>query len=195
MKLATDDIKYRFITTNERVLIEKIITSYHDVFSLPADPLPCTKLSSHRIVPKDQKPINILQYRHPKCHKEEISNQIDEMLTKTVITHSDSPYNAPLWVVPKKRDAPEKVKCRIVVDFRKLNEKTDQDTYPLPVIDDILDHLGKAKFFSAFDLSSGFHQIPMDDVSKKYTAFSINEEHFHFNRMAFGLKNAPHFNE
>ena len=113
------------------------------------------------------------------------------MLIKTVISHSDSHYNAPLWVVPMKRDAFGKVKWRVVVDFRKLNEKTDQDAYPLPFIDEILDHLGKAKFFSAFNLSSGFHQIPMDDDSKKYTAFSTNEGHFHFNRMAFGIKNVP----
>ena len=59
------------------------------------------------------------------------------------------------------------------------------------VIDEILDHLGQAKFFSAFDLSSGFHQIPLDSESRKYTAFSTNEEHFHYNGMPFGLKNAP----
>ena len=65
-----------------------------------------------------------------------------------------------------------------MVDFQKVNEKTDHDAYPLPVIDDILDQLGKAKFFSAFDLSSGFHQIPMEEESKKYTAFSTSEGHF-----------------
>ena len=123
------------------------------------------------------------------------------MLTKTVISPSDSPYNAPLWVVPKKRDASGKVIWRIVIYFRKLNEKSDHGAYPLPVyplpvyllpvIDDILDHLGNAKFLSAFNLSSGFHQIPMDENSKKCTSFSTPEGHFHFNRMPFGLKNAP----
>ena len=76
-------------------------------------------------------------------------------------------------------------------DFRKINEITDQDAYPLPVIEDILDHLGKAKFFSAFDLSSGFHQIPIEENSKKITAFTTSEGHFEFERMPFGLKNAP----
>ena len=79
----------------------------------------------------------------------------------------------------------------MVIDYRKINEDTDQDAYPLPVIDDILDHLGKAKFFSAFDLSAGFHQIPMRERDKKYTAFSTSQGHFEYNRMPFGSKNAP----
>ena len=59
------------------------------------------------------------------------------------------------------------------------------------MIDDIIDHLGNAKFFSAFDLRSCFHQIPMAEESKKYTGFSTPEGHFEFNTMPFGLKNAP----
>ena len=78
-----------------------------------------------------------------------------------------------------------------MIDFRKINNDTDHDAHPLPVIDEILDQLGQAKFFSAFDLSSGFHQIPMSEGSKKYTAFSTPEGNFEFNRMPFGLKNAP----
>lgn len=113
------------------------------------------------------------------------------MLDRRIIESSDSPYNAPVWVVPKKLDASGKRKWRIVIDFRKLNEITDQDAYPLPVIDTILSQLGNAKFFSALDLSSGFHQIPMHPDSKKFTAFSTPEGHFHYNRMPFGLKNAP----
>ena len=88
------------------------------------------------------------------------------MLDKAIIEHSDSPFNSPLLIVPKKKDASDKEKWRIVIDFRKLNEQTLQDTYPLPNIDEILDQLGEAKFFSAFDLSSGFHQIPMTEQDK-----------------------------
>ena len=116
---------------------------------------------------------------------------MEEMLTKGIIKPSDSPYNSPIWVVPKKLDASGKKKWWIVIDFRKLNKNTDQNAYPLPVIEEILDHLGQAKFFSTFDLTSVFHQIPMDSESRKYTAFSTNEGHFHYNRMPSGLKNVP----
>ena len=79
----------------------------------------------------------------------------------------------------------------MVIDFRQVNKDTDQDAYPLPVIDDILDQLGQAKLFSAFDMSAGFHQIPMQEESKKYTAFSKSQGHYEYNRMPFGPKNAP----
>lgn len=62
------------------------------------------------------------------------------MLDKDIITHSDSSYNAPVWVVPKKTDASGKRKWRIVIDFRKLNELTDQDAYPIPDVESIISH-------------------------------------------------------
>lgn len=65
-------------------------------------------------------------------------------------------------MVPKKKDASGKQKWRVVVDCRKLNEKTRQDAYPLRNIEEISDQLGCARYFSAFDLASGFHQIPME---------------------------------
>ncbi|XP_033222760.1 uncharacterized protein LOC117176615 [Belonocnema kinseyi] len=111
-----------------------------------ADPLPCTNLAKHEIILKEERPINIPSYRQPECHKAEINRQVKEMLNKRVISMSKSPFNSPLWVVPKKADASGKKKWRIVIDFRKLNERTDLDAYPLPIIDDILDHLGNAKF-------------------------------------------------
>ena len=122
------------------------------------------------------------------------------MLEKNIIEqkcyrkyYSDSPFNSPIWVVPKKLDTSGKRKWRLVIDFRKLNEKIVQDAYLLPNIEDILDHFGKFKFFSVLDLNSGFHQIPMADDSKKYTAFSIVEGHFHYNRMPFGLKKRTYY--
>ena len=171
--------------------IEKLLLFYLDVFNLETDFLPCTNLAEHTITLRENKIINTKSYRPPECHKDEINRQMKDMLDKGIIEPSDSPYNSPVWVVPKKTDASGKQKWRIVIDFRKLNELTDQDAYPLPDIDDILSQLGNAKFFSALDLSSGFHQIPMNPESKKYTAFSTPQGHYHYNRMPFGLKNAP----
>lgn len=74
---------------------------------------------------------------------------------------------------------------------RKLNDITVGDAYPLPNITDILDQLGKCKYFSTLDLASGFHQILVHDEDREKTAFSTPFGHYEYNRMPFGLKNAP----
>ena len=79
----------------------------------------------------------------------------------------------------------------MIIDYRALNEKTIGDAYPLPNITEILDQLGSAKYFSVFDLASGFHQIPMNKADASKTAFSTPHGHYEFTRMPFGLKNAP----
>jgi hypothetical protein len=113
------------------------------------------------------------------------------MLKDGIIRASTSQWNAPLLVVPKKADSSGKPKLRIVIDFRKLNDLTIGDSFPLPNIEEILDQLGNAKYFSTLDLASGYHQIPMAEHDKPKTAFSTPYGHYEYNRMPFGLKNAP----
>lgn len=191
IKLRQDHLKLSHIEESYKTPLERIIYSYNDIFTLPGDPLPYTNVTTHKIEVKNEKPINIRSYRPPECHKQEVRRQISEMLKDKVIKESNSPWNSPIWVVGKNsgKDAPKK--WRVVIDFRKLNERTDQDAYPLPVIEDILNQLGNAKFFSAFDLSWGFWQIKLHPDSTKYTAFSTPDGHFEFLRMPFGLKNGP----
>lgn len=113
------------------------------------------------------------------------------MLEDNIIQTSYSQWNAPLLVVPKKADASGKTNSRIVVDIRKLNDITIGDSFPLPNISNILDQLGSAKYFTTLDLASGYHQISMAKQNKHKTAFSTPRGHYEFNRMPFGLKNAP----
>lgn len=114
------------------------------------------------------------------------------MLADGIVKESISPYTSPVWVVPKKPDATGRKKFRLVIDYRKLNEKkTINDKYPIPEITDILDKLGKAKYFSTIDLVSGFHQIQLEEKDMEKTAFSVNGGKYEFTRMPFGLKNAP----
>jgi len=94
------------------------------------------------------------------------------MLSEKIIRPSTSQWNAPILVVPKKSDAPGKQKLRIVVDFRRLNELTIGDSFPLPNITNILDQLGNAKYFSTLDLASNYHQIARREKDKSKTAFS-----------------------
>lgn len=130
-------------------------------------------------------------YRYPEIHKEEVQRQIDDMLHNGIIRKSNSPYSSPIWIVPKHLDASGKKKWRIVVDYRKLNEISVSDKFPIPNIDEILDKLGRANYFSTLDLAKGFHQIEIDPSSIAKTAFSTNLGHYEFTRMPFGLKNAP----
>ncbi|KMQ86432.1 enzymatic polyprotein endonuclease reverse [Lasius niger] len=78
-----------------------------------------------------------------------------------------------------------------IIDFRKLNDLTIGDSFPLPNITDILDQLRNAKYFTTLDLASGYDQIPMEESDKCKTAFSTPYGHYEYNRMPFGLKNAP----
>lgn len=80
----------------------------------------------------------------------------------------------------------------MVVDYRQLNKKLLADKFPLPRIDDILDQLGRAKYFTTLDLMSGFHQIEIEEDSREFTAFSFPERgHFQFKRLPFGLNISP----
>lgn len=88
-------------------------------------------------------------------------------------------------------DASGKKKWRLVVDYRKLNEKTIDDKYPLPNIEEILDKFGKSTLFTTLNLSTGFHQIEVDETSIPKTAFTVQNGHYEYLRMPFGLKNAP----
>ncbi|XP_047025498.1 uncharacterized protein LOC124634121, partial [Helicoverpa zea] len=113
------------------------------------------------------------------------------MLDQKIIIPSNSPWSSPIWVVPKKLDASGQRKWRVVIDYRKLNDITIGETYPIPQITEILDQLGKSQYFTTLDLASGFHQIPIAAEDAPKTAFSVPQGHFEFTRMPFGLKNAP----
>jgi len=78
-----------------------------------------------------------------------------------------------------------------IVDYRKLNDVTTGDKYPLPDINELLDQLGRCQYFTTLDLASGFHQIQVNEKDVPKTAFTVENGHYEFLRMPFGLKNAP----
>lgn len=88
--------------------------------------------------------------------------------------------------VPKNPDANGKGQWRFVVDFRALDEKTIALAYPLPKITDILDQLGRSKYFSTLDLQSGFHQVAIDPVDAPRNAFSTPFQNSQYKRMPMG---------
>lgn len=163
---------------------------YNDIFALKSDALSFNNFYEQRINLTDSSPVYIKNYRTPESQREETSKQIDKMLKDKIIEPSVSPYNSPILLVPKKSTTCDP-KWRLVVDFRQLNKKIVADKFPLPRIDEILDQLGRARYFSTLDLMSGFHQIPLEDNSKQYTAFSTSNGHYQFTRLPFGLNISP----
>src|SRR5699024_6653908 len=99
---------------------------------------------------------------------------------------STSPYASPILLVTKKNGD-----YRMCVDFRKLNSKTIKERFLLPRIDDQIDKLVEQKYFTTLDLMSGYHQVPVEPESRKFTAFVTPDAQFEYNRMPFGLCNAP----
>jgi hypothetical protein len=85
----------------------------------------------------------------------------------------------------------EEKRWRLVIDYRKLNEITVGDAYPLPDVTEILDQLGQSKYFSCIDMVMGYHQIEMASEDRAKTAFSTKEGHWEYQRLPFGLKTAP----
>lgn len=184
-------IRTDHLNSEEKLSIEKLCKKYSDIFKYEDEPLTFTNQIKHQIKTTDEIPVYTKSYRYPFIHKPEIEKQINSMLEQGIIRHSNSPWSSPIWIVPKKADASGKKKWRIVVDYRKVNEKTVDDRYPIPNISDILDKLGKCQYFSTLDLASGYYQIEMASEDIPKTAFNVENGHYEYVRLPMGLKNAP----
>ncbi len=186
-----DQIRTQHLNHEEKQKLFETISKFKSVFYTEDQKLTFTNAIKHSIKTTDEIPVHTKSYRYPFCHKEEVQSQINKMLEQGIMRHSNSPYSSPIWVVPKKKDASGKQKWRLVVDYRKLNDKTIGDKYPISDITGILDKLGKCQYFTALDLASGFHQIEVDPIDIPKTAFSVEHGHYEYVRMPFGLRNAP----
>jgi len=110
-----------------------------------------------------------------------VNGEIQDLLKNGILQKSKSHYNNPIWVLDKKgTDETGKRKMRLVLDFRKLNEKTVLDRYPMPNISMILGNLGKAKYFTTLDLKSGYHQITLAERDREKLPFPLTEENTSF---------------
>lgn len=134
----------------------------------------------------DDVPVAQTFRRIPFHQLEEVKQHIQSLLDKDIIQPSSSPYASPIVLV-RKRDG----SIRMCVDYRKLNAKTRRDAFPLPRIEESLDALKGAVYFSTLDLASGYHQVAMDEKDIHKTAFTTPFGLFEYKRMPFGLCSAP----
>ena len=158
----------------------------HDIFSLEPGERGDTSLFTMEINTGDASPLKQPPRRMPFMVHEEVAKQLRSMQQEGVIRPSNSPWSSPVVLVRKKDGS-----HRFCVDYRALNSVTKADTFPLPCIDDLLDQLSGARYFSTLDLASGFWQIQMETESREKTAFATPQGLYEFLVMPFGLKNAP----
>ncbi len=160
---------------------------YRDAIALPEESLGVTDRTAHHIKLKPAThPVYVAAYRLPHSQKAAVDNMVQDMLDQGVIQNSCSPRNSPLFLVPKKDKS-----FRPVIDFRRVNDVTVEDHYPLPVLKDLLMSLGRGnKIFSSLDLIFGYWQVAMAPDSWEVTAYSTPGGHYEFLKMPMGLKGA-----
>ena len=166
-----------------------LLKEYHDIFSLEKCDVGHTKAAKHKIVHKDPNtPLFKETFcRIPPPQLDDVRAHLKMMLDAGVIRPSNSPWCNAVVLVRKKDGS-----LRFCIDFRKLNSLTVKDSHPLPRICETLESLVGAAHYSTFDMNSGFWQVPMDEESKQYTAFTLGSMGlYECESMPFGLCNAP----
>ena len=174
------------LDTGERQRLAALLDKHRKSFAMSADDHGRTSIVRHAIDTGNASPIKQRPRRPPRAFEGEEEKIIADQLKAGVIRESSSPWSSPLVYVKKKDGT-----TRQCVDYRKLNEVTKKDAYPLPRMEDCLDCLGGAQVFSTLDLQSGFWQIEIEEDDRQKTAFSTRNGHYEYVTMPFGLCNAP----
>jgi len=163
--------------------VRTLLEQYADIFT---DVPSVTNATKHVIELTTAEPIKGKAYPLPHSLRETLSKEIDNMLAMGVIEESTAAYASPVVMV----EIPDGSK-RVCVDCRKLNRVTILDPEPMPTAEEIFAKLAGDQFFSKFDLSKSYWQVPVREEDRDFTTFICHQGLFRFRVMSFGLVNAP----
>ena len=167
----------------QRKELAEVITQYREVFpDVPSK----TNLIEHDVDVGDSAPIKQHPYRVSPMKKELLDKEVKYMLKNDIIEESQSNWSSPCILVPKDDGG-----FRFCTDFRKVNDKTKSDSFPIPRIADCIDQIGNAKFVSTFVMLKGYWQVPLTQRAREISAFVTPSGLYQYKVMPFEMKNAP----
>jgi len=167
--------------------LKDLIKAHQDLFSKGDTDIGHYTGVRHKINLTDDVPFKQRYRRIPPAMIDEVRSHIEQLLAAGVIRKSHSPFASNVVLVRKKDNH-----LRMCVDYRMLNKRTIKDSYALPRIEEILDTISGAKYFTVLDMKSGYHQVEIEEAHKERTAFTLGPLGFYeFNRLPFGLSNSP----
>lgn len=165
-----------------KVLNDLVDQGFHEM----GDRLGCTSLVEH-VIKTNAAPIKQRYYPVSPIMQKHMDKEVDKLLEEGIIERSASPWSSPVVLVKKKDQS-----YRFCVDYRKLNQVSERDAYPIPYVSATLDKLRDAKYLSSLDIKSAYFQVPLSEDSKPLTAFTVpNRGLFQFRRLPMGLANSP----
>ncbi|XP_073785929.1 uncharacterized protein [Danio rerio] len=167
---------------NQKAELQALVCQFKDVFSEKPGR---TTIIQHDIITPPGTIVRQRPYRVPEARRLAINEEIQKMRKLGIIEPSRSPWSSPIVMVPKPNGT-----LRFYNDFRKLNEISMFDGYPMPRVDELLDRLGGARFISTIHLTKGYWQLPLSESAKEKTAFSTPGGHWQYRVLPFGLHGA-----
>ena len=175
--------KLSHLPSVQRKELAEVITQYREVFpDVPSK----TNLIKHDVDVGDSAPIKQHPYRVSPMKKELLDKEVQYMLKNDIIEEMQSNWSSPCILVPKHDSG-----FRFCTDFRKVNDKTKSDSFPIPRIADCIDQIGNAKFVSTFDMLKVYWQVPLTQRAREISAFVTPSGLYQYKVMPFGMKNAP----
>lgn len=169
----------------DRTKIQEVLWRHGQLFDT-RKPSKINLTIDHAIETGHHRPVYTPPYRRSIVDHQTLTNEVHKLLDQHIIEPSTSPWNSPVVLVRKKDGG-----TRFCVDYRKLNEITTKDSFPLPRIDDIFDQLSQSLYFTKLDFKNGYFQIPLAHHDRPKTAFSTRDDHYQFMVLPQGIKNGP----
>ncbi|KAI2645035.1 Transposon Ty3-G Gag-Pol polyprotein [Labeo rohita] len=171
------------LSAAQKTELQHLVSQFTDMFSSQPGQ---TNVVQHDIRTPPGVIVRQRPYRVPEARRQAIEEEVQQMLKLGVIEPSRSPWSSPIVIVPKPDGT-----LRFCNDFRRLNEVSEFDGYPMPRVDGLLDRLGRTRYIATQDLTKGYWQVPLSETAKPKTAFSTPSGHWQYRTLPFGLHGAP----